>query len=133
MIRKATDNDIKAVHSLLLEGARRGQVLIRSIEELYGVIDSFFVYERGDKVMGCCSLEIYSQKIAEIRSLVVSSKWNNKGIGSLLIETCLQEAKEKGIRQVLSVTDKVGLFQRMGFNTQIQEKQAMFLQISSIK
>lgn len=127
MIRKANIKDIKTIYSLLLEGASSGKVLKRSSKELEKVIKSFFVYEENDIVVGCCSLEIYSQKLAEIRSLVVSSEYKNRGIGSALVQRCLEEAESKRIYQVLSVTDKSRFFERFGFRTEVDEKQAMFL------
>lgn len=127
MIRKAKSEDVKAIYSLLLEGGSNGKVLKRSIRELKAVTKSFFVYEENGKVVGCCSLEIYSQKLAEIRSLVVSTAYRNKGIGSALVKRCLDDAKRKGVYQVLSVTDKCDLFERFGFKTEVNEKQAMFI------
>ncbi|MBI2028925.1 GNAT family N-acetyltransferase [Candidatus Gottesmanbacteria bacterium] len=129
MIRKANINDLKAVYNLLQEGVKSGKVLNRSLKELSTVIKSFYVFEENRKIVGCCSLEVYSKKIAEVRSLVVYSKYRNKGIGSLLIKKCLDEAKSKGIYQVLSVTDKSDLFKRFGFKTEINKKQAMFLNL----
>lgn len=126
-IRKANKEDIMAIYALLQEGVSSGKVLKRSIKELKAVIKYFFVYEEENKVVGCCSLEIYSQKLAEIRSLVVSTQCRNRGIGSALIKRCLDEAKRKGIYQVLSVTDKCDLFERLGFRTEINEKHALFL------
>lgn len=127
MIRKAKSEDVKAIYSLLLEGGSNGKVLKRSIRELKAVTKSFFVYEENSKVVGCCSLEIYSQKLAEIRSLVVSTAYRNKGISSALVKRCLDDAKRKGVYQVLSVTDKCDLFERFGFKTEVNEKQAMFI------
>lgn len=129
MIRKAKNNDIKAIYALLLEESSRGKVLQRSLKELKKGINNFFVYEEDNNVIGCCSLEIYSQKLAEIRSLVVSSEFRRRGIGSALVETCLNEAKTKDIYQVLSVTNKSNFFGRFGFNTKVNKKQAMFLHL----
>lgn len=130
MIRKANTKDIKAIYSLLLEGVFNGKVLKRSQKELMAVINSFFVYEEDNKIVGCCSLEVYSHKLAEIRSLVVSSKHRNKGIGSSLVQKCLDKAKKRGVYQVLSVTDKCDLFERFGFKNEVDEKQAMFKNFS---
>lgn len=131
MIRKASSKDIKAIYSLLLEGVSSGKVLKRSIKELKKVIKSFFVYEESSKIVGCCSLEIYSQKLAEIRSLVVFSQCRNRGIGSALVKRCLDEAKEKGVYQTVVVTDQCDLFARVGFKTELDEKQVMFKNLRS--
>lgn len=130
MIRIANIKDVKIIHSLLLEGISSGKVLYRSIAEIKKVIKSFFIYEEDGKIVGCCSLEIYNQKIAEIRSLVVTSKHRYSGIGSKLIKRCLDEAKKKDIYHVLSVTDKCDLFERFGFSSEFREKQAMLLKIN---
>ncbi|MBI4035838.1 GNAT family N-acetyltransferase [Candidatus Daviesbacteria bacterium] len=130
MIRKAIKKDIKAIYALLQEGVFSGKVLKRSVSELNKVIDNFFVYEQEGEVIGCCSLEIYSQKIAEIRSLVVTFKYRNKGIGTSLVQYCLNEAKRKNIYQVLSVTDKCDLFGKLGFKTEMDEKQVMFMNLN---
>lgn len=130
MIRRAKIKDIQTIHSLLLEGATSGKVLKRSFEELEKAIKNFFVYEENGKVVGCCSLEIYSRKLAEIRSLVVSSEYGNRGFGSTLIQRCLDEAKKQEIYQVLSVTDKSEFFERLGFRTEVDEKHAMFLNLN---
>lgn len=132
MIRKAKNKDLKIIYSLLQEGVNSGKVLKRSSTELEKVINSFFVYEVNNKVVGCCSLEIYSQKLAEIRSLVVLSEYRNKGIGSALVQKCLDKAKKKGIYQVLSVTDKCHLFEKFGFKSEIEEKQAMFIHLKNL-
>ena len=129
MIRKANIKDVNIIHTLLLEGVSSGKILIRSINELINVVEYFFICEENNEVIACCSLEIYSQKLAEIRSLVVSSKYQNRGIGSALVQRCLDEAKSKGVYQVLSVTDKSDLFERFGFKTEVNEKQAMFLNL----
>ena len=131
MIRKAKLKDLKNIYSLLQEGVNSGKVLKRSSKEIRKAINSFFVYEEENKVVGCCSLEIYSQKVAEIRSLVVSFEYRNRGIGSILVKKCLDEAKNKGIYQVLSITDKSDLFERFGFKSEVDEKQAMLVHLKT--
>lgn len=132
MIRKANIKDIGAIHTLLLEGVSSGKVLKRSMREIKKVVNNFFVFELNGKVIGCCSLEIYNQKLAEIRSLVVTSEYRNNGVGSKLIQKCLYEAKKKGIYQVLSVTDQCDLFERFGFKSEVEEKQAMFMHLKNL-
>ncbi len=131
MIRKAKIKDLKVIYSLLQEGVTSGKVLKRSLKELKNAIKNFYVYEENNKVVGCCSLEIYSQKLAEIRSLVVTAEYRNRGIGSAFVKRCLDEAKKKGVYQVLSVTDKCDLFERFGFKNEVDEKQAMFVHLKN--
>jgi amino-acid N-acetyltransferase len=129
MIRKANNNDIEGIHTLLTEGSLHGKALRRSQREIEKIIETFFICEINREIVGCCGLEIYSKKIAEIRSLVVTQGHRNQGIGSALIQKCLAEAKKKRIYQILSITDKRNLFYRYGFNDETNEKQAMLLNL----
>lgn len=127
MLRKASIKDISAVKELIEWGASVGKVLPRSIDELRLVIDSFYVFTDRSKIIGCCSLEIYSKKLAEVRSLVVKSGYQNKGIGRKLVEACLEEAKGKQIYEILTITDKDSFFGKLGFNTCLNGQYAMFV------
>lgn len=132
MIRKAEIKDLKIIYSLLQEGVNSGKVLTRSKQEIKAHLDSFLVYVLKDQVIGCCSLEVYSSKLAEIRSLVVKVEFRNKGIGRKLIERCLKEAREKDIYQVLSVTSAKSLFVKIGFKNELDDKRPMFINLKRL-
>lgn len=125
-LRKAITDDIPVIHKLISNAAKHHRVLPRSIKELSAVIDFFIVYETDGKIVGCCALEIYNPRMAEIRSLVVNDVYQSKGIGRILIETCIDKAKKEKIHQVLSVTDKVDFFRKCGFDTCLNKQYAMF-------
>lgn len=129
MIRKAKKSDLNQIIKLLKYGATSGKVLTRSKPDILQKIENFFVFIEDGNVIGCVSLEVYSSKLAEIRSLVVDSAYQRKGIGSLLVETCLIEAKKHGIFEVLVITDKDQFFKGLGFRKSIEEKRPMFLKL----
>lgn len=87
------------------------------------------MYVENNQVVGCVSLEVYSPKLAEIRSLVVDPSYQRKGIGSLLVQACLTEAKKQGIFEILAITDKDQFFKGLGFRKSIEEKRPMFLKL----
>ncbi len=132
-LRKATEKDIPFIHKLVNQAAKSHRILPRSKEELKEVIDSFFIYETDGKIVGCCALEIYNKKIAEVRSLVVDNRYRKQGIGRLLIKACVNKAKKAKIRQVLSITDKVDFFRQCGFNTCLNDQYAMFIRPGLLK
>ena len=70
MIRKARKEDLNEMYKLIKIGSQEGQVLLRSKKELESVLKYFFVAHEEEKIIGCISLEIYSPRLAEIRSLV---------------------------------------------------------------
>lgn len=129
MIRKAKLTDIKNIGSLIKIGAKSGQVLLRSKKEIKDVIESFFVAEENNKIVGCCSLEKYSLKLAEIRSLVVLKEFRNKGIGTKLIKRCIKEAKVADIYEILSITDKIIFFKKFGFRNTLNNQWPLFLRL----
>ena len=126
MIRKATIQDLNDIYSLIAAGAKDSKVLSRSKEELTPIINNFYVYEKEDFVVGCCSLEIYNRKLAEIRSLVVTPQHRNQGIAKELIRKCMEEAKEKSVYEILVITDKVNLFEKQGFASCLNNQTALF-------
>lgn len=130
MLRKAKPKDLEKIEKLINFGAKKGKVLKRSKEEIKKVLGSFFVWEELREIVGCISLEIYSKKLAEIRSLVVLPKFQKKGIGRALIKECLSKAKKEGIYEVLAVTDRVDLFEKLGFSKQLSNQWPLFLRLN---
>ena len=129
MIRKAKFNDIFEIEKLINIGARDGKVLKRQAEEIAEVINSFFVYTFNDLVVGCISLEVYSPKLAEIRSLVVLPEFQGKGIATKLIKKCLNEAKIKDVYELLTITDKLKLFESLDFKKQLDDQWPLFIRL----
>lgn len=87
--------------------------------------EEFYVALEGDMIIACCALEIYSQRLAEIRSLAVAPEYQGRGIGKQLVAACLNEAKEKNIYEVLTITGSSALFEKQGFATFNNEKYAL--------
>lgn len=127
MLREAEEKDVEAIFALISWAAKTGKVLPRSKEEIASVINHFFIWQEKNKVVGCCSLDIYSQKMAEIRSLVVLPKYQKNGIGSKLVSECLKRAKRHRIYEVLSVTDKDIFFEKLGFRKCLNNQWPMFI------
>lgn len=129
MIRKARKIDLDKIIRLISYGAKKGKVLTRSRVDILQNINNFFVCVEKNRVIGCVSLEIYSPKLAEIRSLVVDPKYQRRGVGSLLVKVCLIEAQKAGIFEILAITDKDQFFKGLGFRKSIEEKRPMFLKL----
>lgn len=122
MVKKAGINYINDILRLIKIGAKDGKVLLRSKSEIGVNIENFFVCIENGKVVGCVSLEVYSPKLAEIRSLAVEQYYRGKGLGKKLIKRCLREAKKKGVFEVLAITDQDQLFWKMGFKKSLENQ-----------
>jgi len=117
MIRKATVADVKAIHLLLKEHADRGEVLQRSLGDLYDDLRDFSLFEEKNdgSLVGVCALHVCWEDLAEIRSLAVDEQYRGRGIGSALVTQALTEAKTLGVRRVFTLTYRSDFFLKHGF------------------
>ena len=115
MIRKATLNDVKAIQSLINQYAETGQMLPRTLNELYEHLRDFHLYEDNGSLAGVCALHVSWEGLAEIRSLAVRSDRVKRGIGAELVRKCLAEANELNVKRVFVLTYQAGFFRKLGF------------------
>jgi len=114
-IRKAKISDLKPVHKLVNEFAREEKMIARALNELYETVRDFVICEDSGTICGVCALHIMWEDLAEIRSLAVNKKFQNKGIGRSLVKQCLKEARALGLRRVFALTYQPEFFKKMGF------------------
>ena len=93
---------------------------------------SFFVATISGNVVGCCALQVYSKRIAEVRTLAVHPDLHDRGIASKLVEACKQRASGRGIKELFAVTSQIAFFEKLGFATFRREKTAMFFDLLKI-
>ncbi len=117
MIRKANITDVKAIQSLVNQFADSGQMLPRSLNELYEYLRDFHVFEDEEKgsLAGVCALHVSWDGLAEIRSLAVRRDRMKQGIGADLVKHCLAEAAHLQIERVFVLTYQDGFFRKLGF------------------
>ena len=116
MIRKALIPDVREIHRLLLDYARDGLLLSRSLAELYESLRDFYVFEVDGRVVGTAALNICWEDLAELRSLAVHPDFNGRGAGRELVLACLAEARLLGLRRVFALTYKQAFFEKLGFS-----------------
>jgi len=115
-VDKATIANATSIHQTINRFADKGEMLPRALSEIYEDIRDFFVVRNEGEVVACVALHVSWLDLAEIRSLAVDEKYQNRGIGSLLVKACLDEAKELGIPTVFCLTYKPAFFQKQGFH-----------------
>jgi amino-acid N-acetyltransferase len=122
MIRKATFVDVKAIQSLVNNYADSGQMLPRTLNELYEHLRDFHVYEDNGLLVGVCALHVSWDRLAEVRSLAVRQDRIKRGIGTELVRQCLAEAAELRVDRVFVLTYQAGFFRKLGF-TDVDKKE----------
>jgi amino-acid N-acetyltransferase len=115
MIRKAQIADVKDIQKLLMTYANRGDMLSRSLSELYESLRDFYVVEEEGALLGAAALHIVWEDLAEVRSVAVTEDAGRKGIGSRLVQACISEAREIGLKRLFCLTYKPDFFAKHGF------------------
>ncbi len=115
MIRKAKLSDVKEIQQLIKQYSSRGDILPRSLLELYDHLRDFYVFLQNRKIVGICALHVCWEDLGEIRSLAVREEARRKGIGVKLVRACLKEAKSLGIKRVFALTYRPDFFEKLHF------------------
>jgi amino-acid N-acetyltransferase len=103
------------MHQLINGYAQGGEMLPRPLSELYEDIRDYFVIKDGEKVLACAALHVSWSDLAEVRSVAVSEDSQGRGLGSRLVDACLREAEELGIKTVFCFTYQPDFFKRHKF------------------
>ena len=115
-LEKARISDVTQMHKLVNYFAGKGEMLARSLSEMYENIRDYFVIREGERVIACVALHVSWSDLAEIKSLAVTENNQREGVGAQLVEACLREAKELGIPTIFCLTYKPGFFEKFGFS-----------------
>ncbi len=114
-VRNARLADASAISKITASYAEKGIMLKRPVENIIEDIRNFFVAEYKGKVIGCCAVAFYTERLAEIRSLAVVEEFRGARIGRLLVEKAESVLTEEGVREVFVLTLNPGFFGRMGY------------------
>ena len=129
VVRPARGADVRPLAELIAPFVEQKKLLPRTIDELALLLPNYFVAEDAGNIIGCAALEIYSSKLAELRSLVVDPAYQGLGVGKRLVEACVDRAREEQILEVMAITSSEDFFRSCGFDFTLPgEKKALFLQ-----
>jgi amino-acid N-acetyltransferase len=117
MIRKATTEDIKSIHALLMHYGELGELLPRPLSQLYDHVRDFLVCVdvESNAIIGCCALQFCWEDLAEIRSLAVRQDCVGLDVGTRLLQAAFEEAKNFKIKKIFTLTYKIEFFKKFGF------------------
>lgn len=115
-VRKASMQDIPALLELINGYAGKGIMLPRTEFELSENMRDFSVAYDGSRLAGCGALHFYSPTVGEVRSLAVAESYKTHGIGRLIVEALVYEAKMYGLDAVFAFTYVPGFFGKVGFH-----------------
>ena len=129
LVRPAAVQDVQPLEDFIRPFVESDRLLPRTTGELTSLIENGFVAELQGRIAGFAALEVYSPKLAEIRSLAVAPIHQGRGIGRRLVDACIARAKEHNILEVMAITATEDFFQRCGFDYTLPgQKKALFIQ-----
>jgi amino-acid N-acetyltransferase len=115
-VRKAAMQDIPALLELINGYAAKGIMLPRTEFEMSENMRDFMVAYAGNQLVGCGAMHFYSPTMGEVRSLAVAESHKTHGIGRMLVDSLVYEAKLYGLDAVFAFTYVPGFFGKLGFN-----------------
>ncbi len=136
-IRSASLDDLPGIQGLLKPYVVARKLLKRTRNEMMGLVANGFVasVDLGDgtqQIVGFSAVEIYSRKLAEIQCLAVHEAFQGQGLGSKLVQKCVERAREKGVLEVLAISASESMFRALGFDYSLpDQKRALFFQLKS--
>jgi amino-acid N-acetyltransferase len=113
---RASIVDAKAICDLVNTFARRGEMLPRTMAEVYQNLRDFYVI-RDDtgEAIACGGLHILWEDLGEIKSLAVREDRQGLGLGQRIVEACVDEARQIGLTTAFALTYRPGFFEKLGF------------------
>ena len=123
-VRRATVADIPGIAAVMAGYVEDGSLLPRSSGELYRSVREFHVaLDANDRVVACAALRVLWDDLGEVRSLAVVPEAHGQGLGRILVERVLDDARELGLGRVIALTREVKFFERCGF--QVAQRESM--------
>jgi amino-acid N-acetyltransferase len=128
-IQKAQIRDVEEILDLVNTFAASNLMLPRGPQYLYENIRDFVIacdrkvplYSLRETrellylIVACGSLHVLWEDIAEIRALAIHPDYQHLGLGSRLVEFMKEEAKQLGIRRLITFTLTEEFFKTLGF------------------
>lgn len=127
-IRHAEQSDTAALTDFIIPFVADGKLLPRTGDELVSLMPHCFIAESESRIVACAALEIYSPKLAEVRSLAVAEEFQGTGLGKRLVQACVDLAHEERVLEVMAITSSEHFFKSCGFDFTLPgEKKALFI------
>ena len=115
MVRWARTADVKAIRGIVAPMVQSRVLIAKEAVTYYEALQQFRVAEVDGQVVGCGALHVMWEDLAEIRTLAVRPEAKGAGVGSALLETLVQDARDLGVQRLFCLTFEVDFFSRHGF------------------
>lgn len=133
IVRPLASTDVEELSRFIEPFVREGRLLPRTQDELDDLVPNGFVAMADGRIVGVAALEVYSKKLAELRSLAVAPEYRRMGVGRALVQKCVERATQLNVLEVMAVTSSEEFFRGCGFDFTLPgEKKALFIQTRDV-
>jgi N-acetylglutamate synthase-like GNAT family acetyltransferase len=133
IVRPLSLADVDELSRFIEPFVREGRLLPRTQDELEDLVPNGFVAIAEGRIVGVAALEVYSKKLAELRSLAVAPEYRRMGVGRALVQKCVERATQLNVLEVMAVTSSEEFFKSCGFDFTLPgEKKALFIQTRDV-
>ena len=116
-IRRARLPDVNAIVGVTRTFGEEGIMIPLSIGDTLERLRAFQVaVEEDGTVVGCVAVDATWDFLVEIRSLAVRRECHSRGIGRMLMDAALADARDFGTKEVFTLTYVPDFFSRFGFS-----------------
>jgi len=112
-----TPENYQKVFELIKTFSDQYLLLPKSLEEIKQISEDFRIVVEDDKVVACAVLDVFTETLAEVRTLAVAPESQGRGFGKVLVEDCENRAREIGIKRIFALTYKDNFFHKLGYRT----------------
>ena len=114
-LRSARTTDVRAIRDLVAPYAERRILVAKDPVAYYEGLQQFVVAELDGKVVGCGALHVFWEDVAEVRTVAVAEEARGHGIGGLIVDGLVANARTLGVSRVFCLTFETEFFARHGF------------------
>ena len=115
VVRRARLADVPAIAGVMADYVMQGVLLPRPVSELYQCVREFVVAEKDGEIVACAALRVLWDDVAEVRTLAVRPDHHGRGLGGVLVQQLVADARALTIPRVIALTREVPFFERCGF------------------
>lgn len=114
-VRPARTQDVRTIRELIDTYSPDRRLLSKATVTLYEDVTDFFVAEDNGAVVACGALHVMWEDLAEVRTVAVLPHLTRRGIGSAILLSLVERAKDLGVTRVFCLTFETDFFSRHGF------------------
>ena len=111
-LRKPTVRDVPELTALI---NRDVTILSRSQHYVFTNLRDFIIAEEGGDIVGCASLHVLWENIAEVRAVTVARGGRDNGLFRQMLYHLIEDGRELGVQQIVVLTRHTESFINIGF------------------